>query len=90
MVSFKQYPDTLTYDGGAIECRFVPSRENRVYKKQDGTEVVASYEIAFPLDAPFLLIGTIVSATDESGKYIVYEQEILKFHPGQLHNVGAV
>lgn len=90
MVSFEQYPDTLTYNGKEVQCRFVPSRENRVYRRQDGVEVVAKFDIAFPFDTEPMLIGTIVSAQDRSGTYIVYEQELLKFHQGQLHNVGAV
>lgn len=90
MVDFEQYPDTLTYDGGTLHCRFVPSRENRTYKRIDGTEVQASFDIAFPLDTPPLLLGTIISGQDRSGTYIVHQQEILKFHQGQLHNVGAV
>lgn len=90
MVDFEQYPDTLTYQGGTLKCRFVPSRENRTYKKQDGTEVLASYNIAFPLETPPLLLGTVISGVDRSGTYIVYEQELLRFHQGQLHNVGAV
>lgn len=90
MVDFEQYPDTLFYQGGEIKCRFVPSKDPRVYKKQDGTDVFASFEIAFPLEAPNMLLHTIITGKDRDGSVIAYEQELLKFHPGQLHKVGKV
>lgn len=92
MVGFEQYPDKLFVVGTQqiIECRFVPYRDTRTFKRMDGAEVIPSFKIAFPFEAKPLLIGTIVTAQDKSGTYIVYEQEILGYHQGQLHNVGVV
>lgn len=94
MVAFEQYPDTLTIVGTdkVVECRVVPYRDTRMYKRQDGNEIVPSFKIAFPIEVGVLPIGTIVTANDMSGEYIhgMYEQEILAFHQGQLHNVGTV
>lgn len=92
MVSFEQYPDTLTIVGTtkSMECRFVPYRDTRIYKRMDGSEVIPSFKIAFPFEVEPMLIGTIVTGKDQSGAYIVYEQELLSFHPGQLHNLGVV
>lgn len=90
-----QYPDTLTYAGPQgpvnVPCRFVPNiRGHRVRRTTDGTEVDYEFDIAFPLGTAHILAGTIVTAMDRDGNFLVYETELLQFHTGQLHNRGWV
>jgi len=90
-MSFEQYPDTLTYGTTSVKCRFVPARGgDRVVKLQDGSEVVVKFDIAFPVGTANIPLQTVISGTDKSGAYIVYNQPLLSFHIGQLHCKGAV
>lgn len=90
-MSFEQYPDTLTYGDKEVKCRFIPGRMgNRLAKKQDGSEVQVRFDIAFPVGTEPIPLFTKVSATDKSGVYIAYNEELLAFHIGQLHCKGAI
>lgn len=90
-MGFEQYPDTLTYGSTTVKCRLIPGRlGNRLAKKQDGSEVQVRFDIAFPVGTEPIPLFTKVSATDKSGAYIVYNEELLAFHIGQLHCKGAI
>lgn len=95
MVIVEQYPDTITHQNEngqdvKVKCRFYPDRGTRFFKKQDGTEVMFKHIIAFPLGTKPILSGTIIDGQDKDGYYIVYQQEFLEFHPGQLHCTGKM
>ncbi|MDM8174783.1 hypothetical protein QT327_10510 [Olivibacter sp. 47] len=90
MVVPEQYPDRLVYGNKEVKCRFRPARGTKYLKKQDGSEVLFRFDIAFPVGTEPILTGTIVSAFDKSGSVIVYEQELLDFHIGQLHCLGGM
>jgi len=90
-----QYPDLLIREGDlpsqGLPCRFYPNSRSRGIKKVvDGVEVDVQYTIAMPEDTPVLRIGEIVSATDERGDYIIYNEPIALFHHGSLHCVAYV
>lgn len=89
----EQYPDTLIYedqhgDQKLVKCRFRPIKGNVFVRKQDGTDVSCSFDIAFPLDVDSILLGTIVDGVNERGETFVYQQELLAFHVGALHCLG--
>lgn len=90
MVDFEQYPDTLTYGGKSVQCRFVPTRGNKLVKNQDGAETQVSFEIAFPLGTDPIPLFSVVTATDRSGYVFLYKKPLLAFHIGQFHCKGAV
>lgn len=91
MIVPEQYPDTLTYGSTSVICRFIPGRlGNRLLRKQDGSDVQVKFDIAFPVGTQPIPLFTKVSGVDKSGAYIVYNEELLAFHIGQLHCKGAV
>jgi len=89
MIFEGQYPDILVREGETKEqglpCRFVPSKGTGLKKVKDGVEVDVSYVIAFPEDTPQLLIGELVTAYDERGNVIVWQEPIALFHHGSFH-----
>lgn len=90
-----QYPDSVTYEDQngnevIVECRFIPVRGTSFFRKQDGTEVQYSYDIAFPLETEPILSGIEVTGKDKFGSFIVYKQELIWFHIGQMHCRGKM
>jgi len=87
------YPDKLVFEGeqGNIElsCRFRPVKTTTFRKKQDGTEVQVSHDIAFPQGTPTILLGIIFNAINERGEIFIYQQELLSFHVGRFHCLGS-
>ena len=60
-----QYPDTLSYENVAgeltsLNCRFVPARGTTFHKRQDGTELIYKFSIAFPFGTKNIPSGTII------------------------------
>lgn len=87
-----QYPDKMVReDGTELPCRFYPNSRSRGLKKvKDGVEVDVQYTIAMPEDTPQLLIGEIVTAYDERGNAIVWQDSVAIFHHGKYHCVAYV
>lgn len=90
----EQYPDKIIYENQfgntvELECRFRPSKGNTFRKKQDGTDVQVSHDIVFPAGTSTILLGTIINAVNERQEIFVYQQEILSFHVGYFHCLGA-
>lgn len=90
----EQYPDTLTYEDAngdevSVKCRCRPSKGTTFRRKQDGTDVQVSFDIAFPFGTPSILLGTIFNVKNERDEIFVYEQELLSFHVGALHCLGS-
>lgn len=89
----EQYPDVMVIEGNQgevkIPCRFRPSRGDSFRKKQDGTDVKVSFDIAFPDDTETLLLGTLFNAINERGDIFIYQQELLSFHVGAFHCLGS-
>lgn len=87
------YPDKLVYEGSEgyveVQCRFRPVKNNTFRKKQDGTDVQVSHDIAFPQGTPTILLGTIFNAINERGEIFIYGQELLSFHVGRFHCLGS-
>lgn len=84
-----QYPDILLREGDlpsqGLPCRFIPNKSKGVIRGKDGAVVEANYVIAMPEDTPVLLVGEVVSAIDERGDHIIYNEPILLFHHGKFH-----
>lgn len=59
-------------------------------KVKDGTEVDVQYAVAMPEGTPVLRIGELVSAIDERGNHIVFNEPIALFHHGKYHCVAYV
>jgi len=93
MVNGMMYPDKLVYEGPEgnveVQCRFRPVKNNTFRKKQDGTDVQVSHDIAFPVGTPSILLGTVFNAINERGEIFIYEQELLSFHVGKFHCLGS-
>lgn len=88
-----QYPDTMSYENADgfiinLQCRFRPVKFGPFVKRQDGTDIQVKFDIAFPVETPSLLLGTIFNATNERGDVFVYKQELLSFHVGSFHCLG--
>lgn len=91
----EQYPDTLTYTAPegvvSLKCRFVPNLRNATIRRPtDGTEVVFTFNIAFPLGSPSMPSGAIIDGVDKDGYTLVDQQPLIQWHSGQLHNRGWV
>lgn len=93
MVSDLMYPDRLVYEGSdgnvEVKCRFRPVKNNTFRKKQDGTDVQVSHDIAFPAGTRSILLGTVFNAINERGEMFIYQQELLSFHVGRFHCLGS-
>ena len=93
MVSDIMYPDRLVYEGPdgkvVVQCRFSPVKNNTFRKKQDGTDVQVSHDIAFPAGTRSILLGTVFNAINERGEEFIYQQELLSFHVGRFHCLGT-
>lgn len=87
------YPDRLVYEGPdgkvVVQCRFRPVKNNTFRKKQDGTDVQISHDIAFPAGTRSILLGTVFNAINERGEEFIYQQELLSFHVGRFHCLGT-
>lgn len=90
MVGFEQYPDTLTYGGKSVKCRFVPTRGNRLVKIEGGGETQLKFDITFPIGIEPIPLFAKVTATDKSGYQFVTNEPLLAFHIGQLHCKGGI
>lgn len=94
MVVGEQYPDKLVYENQhgemvEVECRFRPLKGNTFRKRQDGTDVQVSFDIAFPVETDLILLGTVFNAKNERDEIFVYQQELLSFHVGSFHCLGS-
>ncbi len=93
MVSDIMYPDRLVYEGPdgkvVVQCRFRPVKNNTFRKKQDGTDVQISHDIAFPAGTRSIQLGTVFNAINERGEEFIYQQELLSFHVGRFHCLGT-
>lgn len=87
------YPDRLVYEGPdgkvVVQCRFRPVKNNTFRKKQDGTDVQISHDIAFPAGTRSIQLGTVFNAINERGEEFIYQQELLSFHVGRFHCLGT-
>lgn len=95
MIFEGQYPDILVREGETKEqglpCRFYPnSRSQGLKKVKDGVVVSVQHTIAMPENSPRLLIGELVTAYDERGEVIVWEDSVALFHHGRFHCVAYV
>lgn len=87
------YPDRLVYEGPngkvVVQCRFRPVKNNTFRKKQDGTDVQISHDIAFPAGTRSIQLGTVFNAINERGEEFIYQQQLLSFHVGRFHCLGT-
>lgn len=89
----EQYPDKFKFQDTqgverSFECRFRPVKGTVFLKKQDGTEIQCSFDIAFPVETPSIPLGVLFNGENERGQTFVNDQELLAFHVGAYNCQG--